>query len=106
MLRRLARFLLVSAPMVLLLASYGYGAEGEASAGGSFLPLGSGLAIGLAALGGGIGQGIAIWGGLSGIARNPGAGGRISTYLIVGLAFVESLVIYAFVIAFILQGKI
>lgn len=106
MLRRLAKYLVVSAPMILLLASHGYGAEGGTTGGNSFLPLGSGLAIGLAALGGGIGQGLAIWGGLSGIARNPGAGGRISTYLIVGLAFVESLVIYAFVIAFILQGKI
>ncbi len=105
--RRFFKYLLATIPMILLLVSTGYGQEeAAASAGGSFLPLGSGLAIGLAALGGGVGQGLAIWGGLIGIARNPGASGRISTYLIVGLAFVESLVIYAFVIAFLLQGKI
>ena len=43
---------------------------------------------------------------LNGIARNPNASDKIFTPMIVGLALIESLVIYGLVIAFILQGKI
>jgi len=70
------------------------------------IALGAGLAIGVAALGGGIGQGIATNAALAGIARNPNASDKIFTPMIVGLALIESLVIYGLVIAFILQGKI
>ncbi len=70
------------------------------------LALASGLGIGIAAFGGALGQGRSIASALDGIARNPGASGKIVTPMIIGLALVESLVIYAFVIAFLLQGKI
>ena len=68
--------------------------------------VGAGLAIGLAALGGGIGQGRASAAALEGIARNPSASGKIFTPMIIGLALIESLVIYALVIAFMLQSNI
>jgi F-type H+-transporting ATPase subunit c len=67
--------------------------------------LGAGLAIGLAVLGGAIGQGRAAGSALEGISRNPGAAARIQTPMILGLALIESLVLLAFVIAFFLQGK-
>ena len=70
------------------------------------IALGAGLAIGIAALGGGIGQGMAMRGALEGIARNPNATDKIFTPMIIGLALIESLVIYGLVIAFMLQGKI
>jgi F-type H+-transporting ATPase subunit c len=70
------------------------------------LALGAGIAIGVAALGGGIGQGLAVSSALEGIARNPSAADKIFTPMIIGLALIESLVIYGLVIAFILQGKI
>jgi len=70
------------------------------------LALGAGLAIGIAALGGGIGQGKAASAALEGIARNPEATSKVMTPLIISFALIESLVIYALVIAFILQGKI
>jgi len=70
------------------------------------IALGAGVAIGFAALGGGIGQGIAMRGALEGIARNPNAYDKIFTPMIIGLALIESLVIYALVIAFMLQGRI
>jgi len=70
------------------------------------LALAAGLAIALAAFGGALAQGRAAATALEGVARNPGAGGRIQTLLILGLALIESLVIYALVIAFMLQGKI
>ncbi len=107
MLRRFMKYVFLTVPVVLLFASLGYGAEeATASAFKTYLPISSGLAIALASAFGAIGQAIAIYGGLQGISRNPGAGGRITTSLIIGLALIESLVIYSFVIAFLLQGKI
>ncbi|HUJ73763.1 MAG TPA: ATP synthase F0 subunit C [bacterium] len=70
------------------------------------LALGAGLAVGVAAMGGGIGQGLATSSALEGIARNPSASDKIFTPMILGLALIESLVIYGLVIAFILQAKI
>jgi len=68
--------------------------------------LAAGLAIGVAALGGGIGQGRAAAAALDGIARNPGAAGQIRGPMILGLALIESLVIYALIIALLLWLKI
>ena len=73
---------------------------------GAYAALGAGLAIGIAALGGGIGQGIASSKALEGISRNPGAANKIFVPMIIGLALIESLVIYALLIAFLLYGKV
>jgi len=70
------------------------------------IAIGCGFGIGIAALGTGIGMGNAINGALQGTARNPEAGGRIMTTMIIGLALIESLCIYALVICFILVFKI
>jgi F-type H+-transporting ATPase subunit c len=70
------------------------------------IALASGLAISIAALGGAIGQGMAVRAALEGIARNPNASGKIMTPMIVGLALIESLVIYGLLIAFILISKL
>ena len=72
----------------------------------AWLAVASGIGIAIAAFGGALGQGRSISSALDGIARNPGASGKIVTPMIIGLALIESLVIYAFVIAFLLQGKI
>ena len=69
------------------------------------IAIGAGLAIGLAGLGCGIGQGLAASGAVQGIARNPGAAGQIQTPMIIGLALIESIALYGFVIGFMLQGK-
>ena len=68
--------------------------------------LGAGVAIGLAVLGGGLGQGRAASAALEGIARNPGAAARIQTPMILGLALIESLVLFALVVALFLLRKI
>ena len=60
---------------------------------------GPALAIGIAAFGGAIGQGRTASAALEGIARNPAAQGKIFVPMIIGLALIESLVLYAFVIA-------
>jgi F-type H+-transporting ATPase subunit c len=70
------------------------------------LALGAGLGIGIAAAVGGLGQGRATAAALTGIARNPGAASKIQTPMIIGLALIESLVIYALAITFLLQSKI
>jgi F-type H+-transporting ATPase subunit c len=62
--------------------------------------LGAGLGLGLAALGGALGQGKTASSALEGIARNPAASDKVFTPMIIGLALIESLVLYAFVIAF------
>ena len=63
--------------------------------------LGCGIAIGLAAFGTGIGQGIGLSKAAEGVARNPGASGKVTTTLIIGLAMIESLCIYALVVVLI-----
>lgn len=64
--------------------------------------LGAGLAIGIAAHGTGMGQGTAVAKAVEGISRNPGAASKIMTPMIIGLAMIESLAIYALVVALIL----
>ena len=64
------------------------------------------ITIGIAALGGAIGQGLTASAAMTGISRNPGAQGKMFVPMIIGLALIESLVIYALVIAFQLVGKI
>lgn len=70
------------------------------------IALAAGFGIGLAALGGALGQGRAAAQALDSIGRNPGASDKLFTPMILGLALIESLVIYALVIAFLLLGKI
>ena len=69
------------------------------------IALAAGLGIGLAAFGGALGQGRAAAAALEGIARNPNASGKIFVPMILGLALIESLVIYALIISFQLIGK-
>jgi len=64
--------------------------------------IGAAFLLGVAAAAGAIGQGRAVAASVEGIARNPGAGGAIRTAMIIGLALIESLVIYSLVIAFLL----
>ena len=70
--------------------------------------LGLGVAIGLpiAVIGAGIGQGLAAAAALQGVARQPEMAGKIQTMMIVALALIESLVIYALLMFFMLQGKL
>jgi F-type H+-transporting ATPase subunit c len=79
-------------------------ATGNPSAG--LLAIGAGLAIGLAAFGGAMGQSKTAAAALEGIARNPAAQDKIFTPMIVALALIEALVILAFLIALFIQQKI
>ncbi len=96
--------------LVLGWGSLALAADGTAAAAGlwSFfgIAIACGFGIGVAALGTGLGMGHAINGALQGTARNPEAGGKIMTTMIIGLALIESLCIYALLICFILVFKI
>jgi F-type H+-transporting ATPase subunit c len=98
---------LASVALATLTASPAFAQEGAAGSGASSAAaIGAAIAIGLAVLGGGLAQGRAAAAALEGISRNPGAAPRIQTPMILGLALIESLVLFAFIIAFILTGKI
>ncbi len=73
---------------------------------GKWAALAAGLAIGIAAAGCGLGQGRAGAAALDGIARNPNASDKLFTPMILVLALIESLAIYALVIAIMLLGKV
>jgi len=63
--------------------------------------LGAGIGFGLAAGLAGIGQGLVGSRAAEGAARNPGAAGTVQTLMIIALALIESLVLFALVIAFV-----
>ena len=65
--------------------------------------LGMALAVGLGAIGPGIGIGIIVAGALEAIGRNPEAQGKITPLMFVGIAFTEALAIFALVIGFIVK---
>lgn len=96
--------ILLSVAAVMAVATTGFAAEGATAAAGATWAkyMGAGLAMGIAAVGTGIGQGFAIKGAVEGISRNPSASGKISTTMIIGLALIESIAIYALVVALIL----
>jgi F-type H+-transporting ATPase subunit c len=73
---------------------------------GGLLALGAGLGLGIAAMGCGLGQGRIGASAMESIGRNPNSTNQLFVPMILGFAFIESLTLYALVIAFILQGKI
>lgn len=71
-----------------------------------FVALACGFVIALAAFGGALGQARTAAAALEGIARNPGAYNKVFTPMILGLALIESLVIYALLISILLIAKL
>ena len=72
----------------------------------AWLGLAAAVCISSAAVGGAIAQGRAASAALEGIARNPAAADKLFTPMIIALALIESLVIYAFVIAFLIKPTV
>ncbi len=64
--------------------------------------LAAGIGMALGTLGTGIGQGLAVNSAVEGVSRNPGASGKILTTMMIGLAMIESLAIYALVVCLII----
>ena len=96
---------MLTAVMVLGMASLAMASEGAAAGGGvnvALICIAAALSVGVAALGCGIGMGTAVGGACTGTARNPEASGKITVTMIIGLALIESLTIYGLVISLIL----
>jgi len=84
--------------------SAAFAAEGDPMARAVFygaLAIGAGVAIGAAAGGGAAGLGNAIRGVLEGMARNPNMGPKLLTTMFIGMALIETFVLYALLIAII-----
>jgi F-type H+-transporting ATPase subunit c len=70
------------------------------------IALAANLGVGIAAFGSALGQGRMAASAMESIGRNPNAAGQIFTPMLLGLAFIEALTLYALVIGFLLQLKI
>ena len=88
-------FLLLFALFVLATPVF---AQTSGSNTGSAITITSGIAMALASGLCGLGQGRAIGSSSEAMARNPGAGNMIRGALILGLAFIESLALFTFVV--------
>ena len=66
----------------------------------SLIPIGAGIGMGLAAGLCGMGQGPAVGSAVEALARNPGTRAGIMLFLVLGLAFIESLTLFTMVIVF------
>jgi F-type H+-transporting ATPase subunit c len=62
----------------------------------------AGFGIAIAAFGCGLGQGMGLKAAVEGIARNPESSGKVTVTMLIGLAMIESLCIYALVVSLIL----
>ena len=98
--------LFVGAVAVLFGPGTALAQEGSAAASYGMIALAAGLAVAGAGFGAALGQGRAVAAAMESIGRNPNAADRIQLPMIIGIAFMEALAIYALVIAFFLQGKI
>jgi F-type H+-transporting ATPase subunit c len=107
----LVAFALLLGAIGVALAQEGATAEATAAEGlpsnvKMAIAIAAGLGIAIAAFGGAIGQSRGVASALDGIARNPAASGKITTPMIIGLAMIESLVIYSLLISLMLVGKL
>jgi F-type H+-transporting ATPase subunit c len=101
----LAGMAILASPL-LAMAQEGAAAAGGGELRGGLIALAANLGIGIAAFGSALGQGRMAASAMESIGRNPNSAGQIFVPMIIGLAFIEALTLYALVIAFFLQAKI
>ena len=94
--KKLQYMFMALAAMFLAMPAFAQGAEPA----NQWVPLAAGLGMALAAGLCGLGQGKATASATEALARNPGARPGIFIFLILGLAFIESLALFTFVIIF------
>jgi F-type H+-transporting ATPase subunit c len=97
---RKLQYLFMSLAAMLIATPAFAQAAGQTSPAAEWVPLAAGLGMALAAGLCGIGQGKATASSAEALARNPGARPGIFLFLILGLAFIESLALFTFVIIF------
>ena len=112
MVRKLGMVISAAATMLLVSPLLAMAQEGAAAAAGGsparagLIALAANIGIGIAAFGSALGQGRMVASAMESIGRNPNSAGPIFVPMLLGLAFIEALTLYALVIAFFLQAKI
>jgi len=86
---------------LMAVAAMAQGAADNESSVNAAKAIGGGIGFGLAAGLAGIGQGLVGSRAAEGAARNPGAAGTVQTMMIIALALIESLVLFALLIVFV-----
>lgn len=102
--RRIGLFLLSAAAIVMTVAMPVFAqtpAAAEAGNTAGLKAIAAGVGFAIAVVGGALGQSRIGAAACEGAARNPGAAGRIQTMMILGLALIESLVLFALLIVFV-----
>ncbi|MDO8431939.1 MAG: ATP synthase F0 subunit C [Candidatus Binatus sp.] len=111
MVRRLGTVLTMASMAILASPLLAMAADDVAAGNGAplragLIALAANLGVGIAAFGSALGQGRMAASAMESIGRNPNAAGQIFTPMLLGLAFIEALTLYALVIGFLLQAKI
>jgi F-type H+-transporting ATPase subunit c len=100
------RMLLFAVVGILASSMSVFAQAGAAEAGDNFYSvnkyraIAAGIGFAIAVFGGALGQSRIGAAACEGAARNPGAAGRIQTMMILGLALIESLVLFALLVIF------
>jgi F-type H+-transporting ATPase subunit c len=101
--RKIGLFLM--AAVAVMIAAMPAFAQGDAAAAAGerqrHKAIAAGVGFAIAVFGGALGQSKIGAAACEGAARNPGAAGRIQTMMILGLALIESLVLFALLIVFV-----
>jgi F-type H+-transporting ATPase subunit c len=99
----------LASPLLVLAQESAAQAAGQAVAAAEYsaglIALAANIGIGIAAFGSALGQGRLGAAAMESIGRNPNSAGQLFVPMIIGLAFIEALTLYALVIAFFLQAK-
>lgn len=101
---RLVKALSLLSLGLLVMADPAFAADEAAQGGMSLGHLAAGFGLGIGVLGGALGQGKVVSAALESISRNPGASGQMNQPIILGLAFIESLVLFCFLVTAKLAG--
>lgn len=97
-------FAFLAAPMALAAEATEAAAETAATGNVPYGAIAAAAMLMIAAAFGALAQSKAIVAACEGTARNPGATGSIRMTMIIGLALIESLVLYAFIFAFVIRS--
>jgi F-type H+-transporting ATPase subunit c len=96
----------LTSPLMAMAQEAAAAATSKGTLAAGLIAIGANVGIGIAAMGCGIGQGRVGAAALESIGRNPNSANNVFVPMIIALAFIEALTLYALVIAFLLQAKI
>lgn len=102
--KQLTKWIPAVAVAALFVATPAFAADADPQLWRGYVGIGFGLALGLAVIGGTLGQGMAASAAFQSIARNPAAAGKLNAPFFVGMALIESLVLFAWIMVLLVSG--